>query len=111
MSKEKEVTKSDITTTDAIYIIFAILMAFFFISIAVVCVLLLISAFMAIGQAGDLSSPAKVIALAFIVILCVALFVYLDYLIAVTTFKSSKKYLKERKEALEKIESKTSQNN
>ena len=106
MEQEKEVTKSDITTTDAIYIIFAIIMAFLFISIAVVSVLLLISAFMAMGQAGDLASTGKIIVLAILVILCVALFVYLDYLIITTVIKSAKKYLAERIEALSKIESK-----
>lgn len=108
--KEKKITKQDITTTDALYIVFTIVLSFCFIAIAVTDILLIISSFIAISKAASLAaSTIKIIGLAIMVLLCSALFVYLDYLIFKTLYTKIKSYLVERKELLEQLNNPSSQ--
>ena len=106
MENKKKLTKQDITATDAIYIIFSIILAFCFISCAVVSAFLIVSGCIWLIKAFSLESAQifKAILLDLLMLLSSALFVYLDIRIFKTLKSSISSYLAERKEILAELE-------
>ena len=104
--EKKKLTKSDITASDAIYIIFTIVIGFCFIACAVVSIFLIVSGCIWLVKAFSLESGEvfKTLVLTILMLLSSALFVYLDYRIFVTVKKSITSYLSERKEILADLE-------
>ena len=104
--EKKKLTKSDITASDAVYIIFTIVIGFCFLACAVVSIFLIVSGCIWLVKAFSLESEYifKTLVLSILMLLSSALFVYLDYKIFVTVRKSLTSYLQERKEILADLE-------
>ena len=104
--EKKKLTKSDVTVSDAVYIIFTIVIAFCFIACAVVSLFIIVSGCIWFVKSFQVESGYvfKSLCLTFLMLLSSALFVYLDYRIFITVRKSITSYLKERKELLADLE-------
>ena len=106
--QKKKLTKQDITASDAVYIIFTIIIAFFFIACAVVSAFLIVSGLIWLVKSFSLESELifKALLLTILMLLSSALFVYLDVVIFKTVKNSITSYLKERKEILSELDNK-----
>lgn len=103
--EKKKLTKQDIMASDAVYIVFSIVIAFCFIACAVVSIFLIVSSCIWIVKSFSLDEGTiKALALSVLMLLSSALFVWLDYRIFITVKSSITSYLKERKEILQDIE-------
>ena len=104
--QKKKLTRQDITASDAVYIIFTVVIAFCFIACAVVSAFLIATGCVWIVKSFSLESSliAKALTLSLLVLLSSALFVYLDIRIFITVKNSITSYLQERKEILADIE-------
>ena len=106
--QKKKLTKQDITASDAVYIIFTIIIAFCFIACAVVSAFLIVSGLIWLVKSFSLESELifKALLLTILMLLSSALFVYLDIVIFKTVKNSITSYLKERKEILSELDNK-----
>ncbi len=106
--QKKKLTKQDITASDAVYIIFTIIIAFCFIACAVVSAFLIVSGLIWLVKSFSLESELifKALLLTILMLLSSALFVYLDVVIFKTVKNSITSYLKERKEILSELDNK-----
>ncbi len=104
--QKKKLTKQDITASDAVYIIFTIIIAFCFIACAVVSAFLIVSGLIWLVKSFSLESELifKALVLTILMLLSSALFVYLDIVIFKTVKNSLTTYLKERKEILSDLD-------
>ena len=104
--QKKKLTRQDITASDAVYIIFTVVIAFCLIACAVVSAFLIATGCVWIVKSFSLESSliAKALTLSLLVLLSSALFVYLDIRIFITVKNSITSYLQERKEILADIE-------
>ena len=104
--QKKKITRQDITASDAVYIIFTVVIAFCFISCALVSAFLIVSGCIWVVKSFSLESAliAKALTLSLLMLLSSALFVYLDIRIFVTVKNSLTAYLKERKEILDELD-------
>lgn len=103
--EKKKLTKQDIMASDAVYIVFSIVIAFCFIACAVVSIFLIVTSCIWIVKSFSLDEGTiKALALSLLMLLSSALFVWLDYRIFITVKTSITSYLKERKEILQDIE-------
>ena len=103
--EKKKLTKQDIMASDAVYIVFSIVIAFCFIACAVVSIFLIVSSCIWIVKSFSLEEGTiKALALSLLMLLSSALFVWLDYRIFVTVKSSITSYLQERKEILQDID-------
>ena len=104
--EKKKLTKQDITASDAVYIIFTVVIAFCFVACAVVSLFLIVSGCVWLVKAFSLESGEifKALLLDVLMLLSSALFVYLDIRIFKTVKSSIETYLTERKDILEDIE-------
>ena len=111
--EKKKLTKSDITASDAIYIIFTIIIGFCFLACAVVSIFLIVSGCIWLVKAFSLESGLifKTLVLTILMLLSSALFVYLDYRIFVTVKNSITSYLEERKEILAELDKEEQETN
>ena len=105
MENKKNLTKKDITATDAVYIIFTVIIGFCFIACAVVSLFLIICGCIWLVKSFSLESSKifKALALDVLMLLSSALFVWLDVRIFFTVKNSISDYLVERKEILSNI--------
>ena len=108
MENKKKLTKQDITATDAIYIIFTVILGFCFIACAVVSIFIIAACCVYLVQSAHLMEQyiAKAYILTILMLLSSALFIYLDVRIFKTLKSSIQDYLKERKEILSELEDK-----
>ena len=104
--EKKKLTKSDVTVSDAVYIIFTIVIAFCFIACAVVSLFIIASGCVWLVKSFQVESGYvfKSLCLTFLMLLSSALFVYLDIVIFKTVKNSLTTYLKERKEILSELD-------
>ena len=111
MENKKNLTKKDITATDAVYIIFTVIIGFCFIACAVVSLFLIICGCIWLVKSFSLESSKifKALALDVLMLLSSALFVWLDVRIFFTVKNSISDYLIERKEILSNIEKEETQ--
>ncbi|MCI7402246.1 MAG: hypothetical protein MSH40_06200 [Christensenella sp.] len=100
---KKKITKNDIIASDIMYGIFAIIIALCFIAIAVVTVLVFVCCVIYLVKAFSTSNVALALGIDFLMLLCVALFVWLDIRIFISTKNSIKKYLNDRKVLLNSL--------
>ena len=111
MENKKNLTKKDIAATDAVYIIFTIIIGFCFIACAVVSLFLIVCGCIWLVKSFSLESAKvfKALALDALMLLSSALFVWLDVRIFITVKNSISDYLIERKEILSNIEKEETQ--
>ena len=108
--EKKKLTKQDIMASDAVYIVFSIVIAFCFIACAVVSIFLIVSGCIWVVKSFSLEEGTiKALALSILMLLSSALFVWLDYRIFITVKSSITSYLQERKDLLKDIEEPTEQ--
>ena len=109
--QKKKLTKQDIMASDAVYIIFTVVIAFCFISCAVVSAFLIVASMVQIVKAFQMPDiAAKIICVALLMLLSSALFIYLDIRIFKTIKTSLTDYLKERKDILKDLETEETAN-
>ena len=111
MENKKSLTKKDITATDAVYIIFTIIIGFCFLACAIVSLFLIVCGCIWLVKSFSLESAKvfKALALDILMLLSSALFVWLDVRIFFTVKNSISAYLEERKEILSNIEKEENQ--
>ncbi len=104
--EKKKLTKQDIVASDALYIIFTIVIGFCFIACAVVSLFIIICGCIYLVKSFSLAQDQIFKALLFTILMLLssALFVYLDVRIFMTVKKSIKEYLQDRKEILSDLE-------
>lgn len=103
-NNKKKLTKNDIIASDALYIVFTIVIAFCFVACAVVSIFMIVCGCIYLVKAFSLDETFKVLLLTVLMLLSAALFVYLDIRIFVTVKNSITEYLTERKEILQDLD-------